>query len=167
MTRSKILLSAVLTLSLSSVAVSMSALGATPDQSQAPNIVEDLMSKGNVSITQPDNMNDKLVFDSVAARETQKNTTRQQASSSRQGYRVEVFADNNPRTAKQTASAKKRNLESRFRQYPVYMVFESPYWRVRLGDFKSRAEAEAAMREVRSAFPAYANDLRIVRSTIK
>lgn len=85
---------------------------------------------------------------------------------SRSGYRVEVFADNNVRTAKIQAASKKRKIESRFPQYRVYLVFESPFWRVRLGDFPSRSGAEGALGEVRSAFPALRNSLRVVRSSI-
>jgi hypothetical protein len=85
---------------------------------------------------------------------------------SKNGFRVEVFSDNKVQTAKAQAASKKRLLQARLPQYKVYLVFEAPYWRVRLGDFTNRSAAEAAMSEVKRAFPAFATDLRVVRSTI-
>lgn len=79
---------------------------------------------------------------------------------------MEVFADNNVRTAKSRATAKRRNLMARLPQYRVYLTFQSPYWRVRVGDFRTRGEAEGAMAEIRRIFPSYSSDLRIVRDRI-
>lgn len=76
-------------------------------------------------------------------------------------FRVEVFADNS-RQAKAQATAKRRSLQSRFPQYPAVLAFESPFWRVRVGEFRSRSDAEAAMTEIRQAFPSYTPYLRIV-----
>ncbi len=47
-----------------------------------------------------------------------------------------------------------------------YIMFNSPYWRVKVGDFRTRAEAEAAMAELRHAFPSMAAYMRIVRDKI-
>jgi len=46
------------------------------------------------------------------------------------------------------------------------MTFNSPYWRVKVGDFRTRGEAEAAMAEIREAFPSLSSHLRIVRDKI-
>lgn len=78
-------------------------------------------------------------------------------------WRVEVFADNS-RNAKSQATARRRNMQQRFPQYPSSLAYDSPFWRVNVGAFSSRSEAEAAMSEIRSAFPSYAPYLRIVRN---
>ncbi|MBO5052626.1 MAG: SPOR domain-containing protein [Muribaculaceae bacterium] len=62
---------------------------------------------------------------------------------------------------------RRSKIASRLPQYPAYLVFESPYWRVRVGDFTTRTEAESAMAEIRRAFPSFSSDLRIVKSRIK
>ena len=77
-------------------------------------------------------------------------------------YRVEVFADNG-RNAKAQAGAKRRNMQSRFPQYPSSLAFDAPFWRVRVGEFRSRGDAESALVEIRNAFPSYSPYLRIVR----
>jgi hypothetical protein len=137
-----------------------------PSPADRPNIVSDLENRDNVTIDQPVALTARLAWDSIAAKPQTDSKVTKPTASRNTGFRVEVFSDNNPRTAKATASIKKRNLEARFKNYPVYMVFESPFWRVRLGDFKTRGEAEGAMQEIRSAFPSYAKDLRIVKSNI-
>jgi hypothetical protein len=38
------------------------------------------------------------------------------------GYRIQVFADNNQRTAKSEARTRARNIVSRFSEYPSYVV---------------------------------------------
>ncbi|MDE6397013.1 MAG: SPOR domain-containing protein, partial [Muribaculaceae bacterium] len=48
----------------------------------------------------------------------------------------------------------------------VYQLFESPFWRVRLGDFRSRNEATEVMEEVKRSFPSYSPFLRVVRDRI-
>ena len=147
------------------VAHAQNITGATIQNADHPNIVGQINDCPGVTLSQPDALTQRLAWDSIAPKaQNDAKTTR--TASRYNGYRVEVFSDNNPRTAKATASIKKRNLQSRFPNYPVYLIFESPFWRVRLGDFKNKGEAEGALQEIRSAFPAYAKDLRIVKTTI-
>ena len=82
------------------------------------------------------------------------------------GFRVEVYADNNLRTAKSGASQRRAAVMSRVPQYRVYMTFDSPFWRVRVGDFSNRGAADAAAAEIRRAIPQNARDVRVVRCTI-
>ena len=82
------------------------------------------------------------------------------------GYRVQVFSDNNVRTAKAEASSKQRVISARFPQYQTYVRYNSPYWRLKVGDFKTQQEANAAAEELRKAFPAYSKEIRVVRDRI-
>lgn len=82
------------------------------------------------------------------------------------GWRIQVFSDSNQRTAKGEASAKSRNISSRFPQYRTYVTYNSPYWRLRVGDFRSQTEANEAAAEIRRAFPGYAKEIRVVRDRI-
>lgn len=82
------------------------------------------------------------------------------------GYRIQVFSDNNIRTAKSNAEYRNRLVNTRLPLYRTYMSFEAPYWRVRVGDFFTRDEAEAALKQLRGAFPNFAGDMRVVRSRI-
>lgn len=82
------------------------------------------------------------------------------------GYRIQVFLDNNMRTAKANAEYRMRLMEQSHPEWRAYITFDSPYWRVRIGDFRTRTEADAAMRELKNTYPAFADDLRLVRERI-
>lgn len=82
------------------------------------------------------------------------------------GYRVQVFADNNIRTAKTEARQRERAIGQAFPDYSTYVAYASPYWRLRVGDFRSQYEAEKAAAEIRKAFPRYAREVRVVRDRV-
>lgn len=82
------------------------------------------------------------------------------------GYRVQVFSDNNVRTAKGEARTKAQAISERFPHYRTYVVYQSPYWRLKVGDFPTMTEAETAADEIKKAFPTYAREVRIVKDRI-
>ncbi len=84
----------------------------------------------------------------------------------RNGYRVQVFDDNNPRTARQQAQQRQAQVAAAFPQWRAYVTFNSPYWQVRVGDFRRRGEAEAALAEIRESLPSVAAYARIVPEKI-
>lgn len=107
----------------------------------------------------------------AAAEEAAAETTEQRAGASARseriaGFRVQVLSDNGPR-AKAEARAKGRNISERFPHYAVYVTYTSPYWRLRVGDFRTRREAEEAAEEIGQAFPSYKKEVRIVNDRIK
>lgn len=149
---------------ISAAAICMATAAQTPDTPAAPDsvdIVRELNSTGHIHITQPDGLQLRQCGEEAAG--DNQSVSRPRPGT---GFRVEVFADNNVRTAKSNATAKRRNLMARLPQYRVYLTFQSPYWRVRVGDFRTRGEAEGAMAEIRRLFPSYSSDLRIVRDRI-
>lgn len=82
------------------------------------------------------------------------------------GYRVQVFSDNNARSAKSEARGRARNISSRFPQYRTYVVYNAPFWRLRVGDFRNQQDAEQAADEIKRAFPSYSREVRVVRDRI-
>lgn len=82
------------------------------------------------------------------------------------GYRIQVFSDNNARTAKNAVRSKQRMVSSRFPAYRAYVSFNSPYWRLKVGDFRTQQEANKAAEELKRAFPASAKEIRVVRDRI-
>lgn len=137
-----------------------------PD-SVAVTIVRAINDSGVVVVEQPAALDKRLERVEESNAESAENDVKANSGvRSRSGYRVEVFADNNVRTAKVAAANRKRQLQARLPQYKVYLVFEAPFWRVRIGDFTSRSEAESALAEVRRVMPGQKSGLRIVRCTI-
>ena len=82
------------------------------------------------------------------------------------GFRIQAFTDNNPRTAKTDAQKRARDIAMKFPQYRSYITYKAPAWRLRIGDFKTRAEAQAALARIKKIYPNYAREMVIVRDRI-
>ncbi len=66
------------------------------------------------------------------------------------GYRVQVYAGNNSREARDQAQTIGNRVKNYFPEMKVYTSFISPRWLCRVGDFRSIEEADAAMRRLKS-----------------
>ena len=131
------------------------------------NNLSHITAAGNITINQPEALARLLEYIPAAeSAESSDGEIHPGSVATRTGYRVQVFDDNNPRTARSNAEAAHRRLAAEFPEMRSYISFNSPYWRVKAGDFRTRAEAEAAMAEIQHAFPALAGYIRIVRDKI-
>ena len=66
------------------------------------------------------------------------------------GYRVQVYAGNNSRIARQEANDVAEQVKAEFPELPVYAFFQPPRWLCRVGDYRSIEEADAAMRRLKA-----------------
>ena len=66
------------------------------------------------------------------------------------GYRVQVYAGNNSRVARQEANDMAELIKTEFPELPVYAFFQPPRWLCRVGDYRSIEEADASMRRLRA-----------------
>ena len=82
------------------------------------------------------------------------------------GYRVQIYSSNQQQTAKAEALELESKLKDKVSQ-TVYVQYLPPFWKVRLGDFRSYDEA----REYKSLFiqqyPELMGDTYIVRDKIQ
>ena len=82
------------------------------------------------------------------------------------GYRVQAYSSNQQQTAKAEALELETKLKEKVNQ-TVYVQYLPPFWKVRLGDFRSYDEA----REYKSLFiqqyPELMGDTYIVRDKIQ
>ena len=131
------------------------------DNTDVLDIVEHITADSVNEIFQPAALNQRLQFDDNPVQEKDNRGVK-----GRIGFRVQVFSDNNSRTAKNEAKAKERRLLARFPQYRSYVMFTAPYWRLRVGDFRSQQEAEAAADDIRKAFPSFSKEIRVVQDKI-
>lgn len=69
----------------------------------------------------------------------------------RPGYRIQVYAGNNTRNAKNEAYAEASRVREVFPELNVYTSFIPPRWLCRVGDFRTIEEADAVMRRLRES----------------
>lgn len=133
-------------------------------------IIDHFTAVGGNSVVQPEALLLRLkpILDPSEIEESdERRSDTPSASHSRPaGWRVQVFSDNNPRTAKAEASKKERLISARFPQHQAYVRYNAPYWRLRIGDFRTQQEANSVADELRKAFPAYSKEIRVVRDRI-
>ncbi len=89
-----------------------------------------------------------------------------QVSSVLQGFRVQVFSSNQQRTAREQAIRIKQEIESVFPDFPVYIVYQSPFWKVRIGNFKTSEEAQLLRTEIIKKYPKKQGDVYVVKERI-
>ena len=73
------------------------------------------------------------------------------ADSSFNGYRVHIFMEIG-NDALQHAEQVKKQFEGTFPDIPVYLTYVEPYFRLRVGDFRNRVEAEKCLRLIKPIF---------------
>lgn len=83
------------------------------------------------------------------------------------GYRVQVFSSNTQRTARGEAYKVEKEIREAFPEQEVYVSYTSPFWRVRIGNFRSIDEAQEFRAEVIKAFPNLRTDTYTVRDQIQ
>ena len=93
-------------------------------------------------------------------------TSQQTIESHSVGFRIQAYSDNNHKTAKAAAQQRARDIAMKFPQYRSYITYKAPSWRLRIGDFKSRQEAQAALQRIKSVYPKFAREMVIVRDRI-
>ncbi len=64
------------------------------------------------------------------------------------GFRVQIFAGSN----RNQAFSEQTRFRSMYKDIDTYITYDEPNYRVKVGDFKSRSEANAFMRELRQYF---------------
>jgi len=82
------------------------------------------------------------------------------------GYRVQVFSSNVQRTAKNEAFKIEQELKNVFPEQNVYVNYISPFWKVRVGDFKTLKEAQDLRAEILKVFPELKNETYTVKDEI-
>lgn len=114
-----------------------------------------------------DKKKDDKKKEEVTPKKPKRNHTSQQTIESRSvGYRIQAYSDNNHKTAKANAQKRARDIAMKFPQYRSYISYKAPSWRLRIGDFKTQREAQAALQRIKSVYPKYAREMVIVRDRI-
>ena len=122
-------------------------------------------SGGNVKVDIPENLTEILLFSNINT----EMPTLKPGVNKLAGYRIQVFSDGrNQTTLESRAKARGNLILNRFPKYKgqIYTYSSSPNWFTRVGNFRTNAEAVAALKELKSAFPEFSSEMRIVKSQI-
>lgn len=66
------------------------------------------------------------------------------------GFRIQAYAGNNTREAKNEAYGVASRIKEHFPELTVYTSFNPPRWLCRVGDFRSIEEVDATMRKLKA-----------------
>lgn len=83
-----------------------------------------------------------------------------------QGWRVQIYSSNNQLVAKQEAEALKKQLENELTE-PIYIDFIQPFWKVRIGNFRTVEEARTYRDQLVQQIPELQAESYPVRDMIK
>ena len=97
--------------------------------------------KADVEIYQPQEV-------AAALRKQVENNSKRTIS----GYRVRIFFDNK-QTARVESEEALKKFESMFHEVKAYRTYANPYFKVTVGDFRTKSEAMALLSDIKGAFP--------------
>ena len=123
--------------------------------------------KGRVRVYEDERISGVLGRSMACSRPRYTSTDGSMQYSKMRGYKVQAFSGNNQRTSRNEATRKQQLIHSAFPQHETVVLFESPFWRLRVGNFERREEAEEVMQEIRRAFPSFGREMYIVVDEVK
>lgn len=83
------------------------------------------------------------------------------------GFRTQVFSGNNQRLSKDEAFDKEKQIKELFPELTTYVTYTAPFWRLRVGDYRTHEEAYHVLRQLSGAFPSFAKEMYIVKEKIR
>lgn len=82
------------------------------------------------------------------------------------GYRVQIFSSNQQQSAKAEALKLENKLKDKLSQ-TVYVLYMPPFWKVRIGDFRTVDEAKEYKKAIVQEYPDLMGNTYIVRDKIQ
>lgn len=84
-----------------------------------------------------------------------------------QGYRVQVFSSNTQKTAKSEAFKVEKKVKQDYADIDIYVLYQPPFWKVRLGNFRTQEEASILRDDLLKTYPNMQGDIYIVKDMIQ
>ncbi len=84
-----------------------------------------------------------------------------------QGYRVQVYSSNNQQTAKNEAFQIEQQIIQAGMEIETYVIYNPPFWKVRVGNFRTQDEANLLKAEIIRLLPSLQADTYVVRDQIQ
>lgn len=68
------------------------------------------------------------------------------------GYRIEIFFESGNQSKNKAIDAKSEFV-NKFPEVPSYLTFQPPNYKVRVGDFRTKMEADKFLKEIETIYP--------------
>ncbi len=104
-----------------------------------------LFSQNTIKISEGITLNSNTDFANLIDLHKQKNENTDEIP----GYRIQIISDNN----RAKVYEKKAKVYQQFSEFKSYLKYEQPYYKLRIGDFKTRLEARSYLARVIQHFP--------------
>ena len=150
----------------------VSASGAyAQSSSQKKEILRELNStvpgKGHVSVYEDESISHVLGRPMAPPRTVYTNAEGSTQYYRVRGYKIQAFSGNNQRTSKNEAHHKQQLINNSYPELETVVLFESPFWRLRVGNFETRSQAEETLKEMVRTFPSFGKEMYIVVDEVK
>lgn len=112
-------------------------------------VVDTVLMRNGIFNSMPDAVS---VLQSQTVRDAVDERVLSNEASEFNGYRIRIYFDNS-QNAREASSAILSDFESGHPDMPAYRTFDSPNFKVTVGDFRTRSEALAALKAIQTEFP--------------
>lgn len=83
------------------------------------------------------------------------------------GFKIQVFSGNNHKRSKDEAERKQSLVREAYPGQETTITYNAPFWRLRVGNYLTRGEAEEALQEMKKTFPSFGREMYIVSDVVK
>lgn len=82
------------------------------------------------------------------------------------GYKVQIYSGNT-RDSRSVAATREAQVKQLYPDLESVTLYNAPFWKVQVGNFVNREEANEVLKNIKKQFPAFGKQSFIVRTTIK
>lgn len=83
------------------------------------------------------------------------------------GYRIQVYSGNNQQRSKREAESRQAQVRNAFPELEADVRFNSPFWRLRVGHFQNKEDADEVLKEMKKTLPGLGREMYVVPDEIK
>jgi hypothetical protein len=69
-----------------------------------------------------------------------------------EGYRVQIFFDSGAESKKRALEVK-TDFQAKYPEVPAYLSFSEPFFKIRVGDFRHKVEADGLLHVINTVYP--------------
>jgi len=82
------------------------------------------------------------------------------------GFRIQVFMSNNPKTARKELTDRGSLIKAAFPDIAIYSGYVAPNWKLLVGDFITKEEADVFRQKIKQAIPELGKEMYIVKDKV-